>query len=366
MNGDKKRKRNKAIRRSNSPTDTCVYNDGVTHTYNDTCLSHIVFKKRKLITKKKYNMDNIDTIDDLIKLCDFYSDHTIDDHVYDYYQHRINFKMLYSLKPCLIELSQMIGLNEIKKSVTKKIKYYLNGQCSDSELMHTVIYGQPGCGKTTLAKIIAKIYTGLGYLQESKVTEANATDLIAKYVGQTAHATQSVVESALGGVLIIDEVYSLGGNTAFSKECIDMLTQCLDKYKDQLICIVIGYKDDVDKYFFSLNKGLQRRFPIRYTVQDYTSQDMLNIFIKRSTELLYLTPDINCKFFEDNKKSFPFFGGDIEIFIRCCINAHGNRIFLKNPNKKYKLTATDVKNGFSMYKTEREIETKEDIPNFYS
>lgn len=347
-----------------------IYSDGLTHTYDDACLSRSLFKRRKLNTKKKYKLDNIETLEDLIKLCDFFSDSSVDDHVYDYYKDRLDFAMLEGLKEPLIELRDMTGLIEIKQSIVSQIKLHLsNCDDQDDEMLHTVIYGPPGCGKTTVSHIIAKVYAQLGYLSNGHVVEAKATDLIAKYLGQTAHDTEKVLNKALGGVLLIDEVYQLSSgkdnNNSFAKQCIDTINQYLDLHKHDMICIILGYKEDIDKCFFSLNKGLERRFPIRYTIKKYKSEELLDIFNKKIQQNGYKLPNDPINVFIENESKFPFFGGDIEIFARCCKNAHFSRIFLKKKNKRKILIESDIKKGYQLYLKERSLEDKPKVQLSY-
>jgi DNA polymerase III delta prime subunit len=170
----------------------------------------------------------------------------------------------------------------------------------NKDMIHTIIEGPPGVGKTTLGYIIGEIYANLDIIEQPKqnnnVTSKNnqlkfkivkRADLIAKYLGQTSHRTQQVIDSVLGGVLFIDEAYSLGNNEvddSYSKECLDTLNQNLSEKKNQFLCIIAGYKDALDKNFFAYNEGLRRRFPFTYTIEEYSPNELKQIFLGMLSE----------------------------------------------------------------------------------
>ena len=113
-------------------------------------------------------------------------------------------------------------------------------------------------------------------------------DLIGKYLGHTAAKTQEVIDSCKGGVLFIDEAYSLGnaeGRDSFSKECIDTLNQNLSENKNNLLCIIAGYKESLEKCFFSYNEGLNRRFSFRYNIEPYSAEQLRDIFLCKLREI---------------------------------------------------------------------------------
>jgi hypothetical protein len=151
-------------------------------------------------------------------------------------------------------------------------------------MLHTVIEGPPGVGKTELGKILAEMYSALGVIKSNKFKLVKRTDLIGKYLGHTAEKTQSVIDDADGGVLFIDEAYSLGaqdGGDSFAKECIDTINQNLSENKKKFICIIAGYPDELEKSFFGYNPGLHRRFPFRYSIEGYSSKELSQIFVKK-------------------------------------------------------------------------------------
>ena len=145
---------------------------------------------------------NINSISDIVKLKD-------SKFKFDFINYE-KFNKLYNLIPVLEELNEIIGMDDIKENIFNTISYFLHGLESKKELNHVMITGPPGVGKSTLAKIVGKIYLALDFLENNNFITARRSDLIAKYLGQTAIKTQEVIDKALGGVLFIDEVYSLG------------------------------------------------------------------------------------------------------------------------------------------------------------
>lgn len=225
------------------------------------------------------NINSITTINDLIYLGNNY--HPKIQSVY----RGLDLLKLKRMIPALNELKDMIGLENVKSEIVNQILFSLQGynvndDNKNSEMMHTIITGPPGVGKTTLARIIGKIYTALGLLSRGTFREVSRADLIAKYLGQTAIKTQDVIDECVGGVMFIDEAYALGhsdGRDSFSKECLDTLNKNLSDKRD-FLCIIAGYKKDLDNCFFNMNEGLKRRFSFRYDIEKYDYKELLEIF----------------------------------------------------------------------------------------
>ena len=298
----------------------------------------------------------IEDVSDLIDLCDT-ENNTKD------------IKNLRKIYKSLVKLDEMIGMNNIKKNIIYQILYFLQNLDKKGDMLHTVITGPPGVGKTEISKIIAEIYSELGILEFGQVVFAKRSDLIGEYLGQTAIKTQEVLESARGGVLVIDECYSLGHpdkRDSYSKECIDTINQFLTEEKEHFACIICGYKDALEQNFFSQNQGLQRRFPWRYDIQEYNDFELLKIFKKQLLDQKWKLDKnaINSLFFKENKNLFPNFGGSTEIFITKCKMAHSKRIFEIVSGKKYKklIIKEDIVNGLELYKPCVNIEESNTTP----
>jgi len=184
------------------------------------------------------------------------------------------------------ELDGYIGLaavkNEVKNLVNMVTVYKLR---RDNDLpvtdlsLHMVFSGNPGTGKTTIARIMARIYHSLGILSKGQLVEVDRSGLVAGYVGQTAIKTAKVVESALGGVLFIDEAYALNGKAEndFGQEAIDTILKAMEDHRDDLVVIVAGYDGLMDDFIHS-NPGLESRFNRFLHFEDYTTDEMMQIF----------------------------------------------------------------------------------------
>jgi len=183
------------------------------------------------------------------------------------------------------ELRSLIGLERVKQEVESlgnllRIQELRKrqGLANTSVSYHCVFTGNPGTGKTTVARIVAGIYRDLGILKKGHLVETDRSGLVAEYVGQTAPKTNRIIDSALDGVLFIDEAYSLmGGANDFGAEAIATLLKRMEDDRDRLVVILAGYTGEIRRFIDS-NPGLQSRFNRYIQFDDYTAEDLTNIF----------------------------------------------------------------------------------------
>ncbi|MHB1406025.1 MAG: AAA family ATPase [Desulfitobacteriaceae bacterium] len=183
------------------------------------------------------------------------------------------------------ELDALVGLSNVKKLI-RELQAYVEIQkrrireklTADSLVLHMIFRGNPGTGKTTVARIVGRLFKELGTLQKGHVIECERADLVGEYIGHTAQKTREQVKKALGGVLFIDEAYSLarGGEKDFGKEAIDALVKAMEDNKDNLILILAGYRHEME-WFLQTNPGLRSRFPIHIDFPDYSLEELLAI-----------------------------------------------------------------------------------------
>ena len=314
--------------------------------------------KDKYLKKIFSNLNNINDIIDLQN----------EIHRFDYFKND-KFKQLYMLIPSLERLNKVIGMKNVKDSVFQMICYFIHGLSGKGELNHCVITGPPGVGKTTLASLLGDIYLRLGFLKNNNFVVASRSELIGKYCGHTAVQTQEKINEAEGGVLFIDEVYSLGNkkkSDSFTKECIDTINQNLTEKGDKFLCIVAGYEKDVEECFFAYNRGLERRFPIRFNIDKYDYTELYEIFMKFLIEENWnLERDaFSPADLKDNLELFKFFGGDMKTLFQNAKKFYSLRLMkesVDNNTKNKKINRDDIKKALESFK---ELRKKEEIPDF--
>ena len=190
------------------------------------------------------------------------------------------------IEDLLAELDGYVGMDAIKeevRSLINMVQVYKLRRESDLPTtdmsLHMVFSGNPGTGKTTVARIMARIYHSLDILSKGQLVEVDRSGLVAGYVGQTALKTQKVIEKAMGGVLFIDEAYALNGKSEndFGQEAIDTILKAMEDHRDDLVVIVAGYTELMDRFIHS-NPGLESRFNRFLMFEDYTPEQMVAIF----------------------------------------------------------------------------------------
>ena len=192
-----------------------------------------------------------------------------------------------SIEEIFEELDSLVGLEKVKKmlrelvdliTLKEKSKDILNIKALN---LHMVFLGNPGTGKTTVARIVSKILYNLKYIKQDKLIEVTSKDLVAEYVGQTAIKTANVVQKALGGVLFIDEAYSLasgsGQGNSYNEEAVATLIQAMENNRDNLVVIFAGYTKEMQD-FLNLNSGIVSRIGYTVEFEDYTTEELIKIF----------------------------------------------------------------------------------------
>jgi stage V sporulation protein K len=191
-----------------------------------------------------------------------------------------------NLEITLKELEELVGLSEIKNEVKSLINFAKVNEMRKSKglptislSLHSVFFGPPGTGKTTIARLISKAFKSLGILKKGHLVETDRSQLVAGYVGQTAIKTKEVLDRALDGVLFIDEAYSLNSDDDFGKEAIDTILKYMEDNRDRLIVIVAGYENEMDT-FINSNPGLKSRFNKYFNFPNYSGSDLLDILLR--------------------------------------------------------------------------------------
>ena len=247
------------------------------------------------------------------------------------------------------QLDSLVGLETVKKEVKNLINLVkVRKLRKENDLpvppmsFHMVFLGNPGTGKTTVARLISGLYAAIGVLSKGQLVEVDRSGLVAGYVGQTALKTQEVIQSALGGVLFIDEAYSLssGGENDFGRESIETLLKAMEDHRDDLVVIVAGYTGPMEKFIHS-NPGLESRFNRYFFFPDYDGNQLTEIFRIQCKKNSYtLTPEADeaalkmfTRLYEERDENFGN-GRDVRNCFEDMVVRQSNRVAaMESPSK---------------------------------
>ena len=210
-----------------------------------------------------------------------------------------------TIEEVFASLNELVGLDKVKKVLYDLVDVISLKEKAGDDLkikdinLHMVFLGNPGTGKTTIARLISDILYNLKYIKENKLIEVSVKDLVAEYVGQTAPKTMSVIEKAMNGVLFIDEAYTLaaGKDNTYNQEAIATLIQAMENYRDKLVVIFAGYNKEMQAFLDS-NSGITSRIGYTLQFEDYTTEELIKIFMGMATKAGFIVEDLAVKYLE--------------------------------------------------------------------
>ena len=260
-----------------------------------------------------------------------------------------------TLEEVMAELNELVGLEEVKKDIkslinllkVKKLREE-RGMKQPTMTLHMVFSGNPGTGKTTVARLLSKIYKCLTVLPEGHLVEVDRSNLVEGYVGQTAIKTKEVVESALGGVLFIDEAYTLTAGKDgkdFGQEAVDTLLKLMEDNRDNLIVIVAGYTDLMEE-FVNSNPGLKSRFNKYILFKDYTGEQLYNIFMSMCKKQDYIPNEPGKKYVKE------YFNNLVDMHLENFANAREVRNYMERTISRQASRIVGIENP-----TDKQIKT---------
>ena len=321
------------------------------------------------------NDHSFPSLSNIILLCEYYIKNKKTPEIKKSSINIKTLKKLIKIHTELKELENFIGISDLKQTILEHVIYLAQNLNSEEDMNHIQIVGEPGVGKTTLARILGSIYAKLGFLRKGQVITITRSDLIGEHLGSTSIKTEQMLNYCRGNVMFIDEVYTFGCNDnrdSFSKECLDCINQYLSNYRKDILCIIAGYEKDINECFFNTNKGLERRFPFKYVLKKYNHNELRLIFISQVKSNKWFIDEkmttLNEIFNESNLQYFTASGGDTEVLFMRCKMAYSTRIFGSNNNKfkKKMITDIDLIRGFEFFKSlKKKIQINEHVSMMY-
>ncbi|NMA24427.1 MAG: AAA family ATPase [Clostridiales bacterium] len=261
------------------------------------------------------------------------------------------------LNALLKQLDALVGLEKIKANVKSLINLVKirklreeNGLAVPPMSLHMVFMGNPGTGKTTVARILSELYCAIGVLSKGHLVEVDRSGLVAGFVGQTAIKTSDIIKKALGGILFIDEAYALSSKDAandFGHEAIETLLKSMEDHRDDFIVIVAGYEDLMEG-FISSNPGLESRFNRYFLFEDYSSDELYKIFCGMCEKNEYVMSDEAKEYAKEHFTKIystrdDNFGNarDVRNYFENVISVHSDRVScIENPTRDDLMTFT--------------------------
>eukprot|EP00944_MAST-04C_sp_MAST-4C-sp1_P013090 g13090.t1 len=241
-------------------------------------------------------------------------------------------------------------MDELKESVVSQIQFIITNDGNiDEHFLNTVLLGPPGCGKTTVAEVLFNIWASLELFDEG--TEFNIVhraDLVGTYMGHTANKTMKLLQKLSGGVIFIDEAYSLmnGEKDDYGKEALDQINAFLSEEKGKTIMILAGYEDDINESIFGSNPGLRRRFGWSFKIKPYTAEQLYEIFLCQLKKHQWTCESSVKELFVQNFSKFENAGGDTKNIAFKAKLAYSNDNWKKKKHNR-RLTKEHVKQAMS-------------------